>query len=53
LRAAAKEALYTAMTEALDHGVYLYAIQATSAPTTGIYKRFQPRVGDAYLDERT
>jgi hypothetical protein len=53
LRAAAKEALDAAVTKALDHGVYLYAIQATSAPTTGIYKRFQPRVGDAYLDERT
>ena len=32
LRAAAKEALDAAVAEALDHGVYLYAIQATSAP---------------------
>jgi hypothetical protein len=32
LGAAAKEALDAAVAEALDHGVYLYAIQATSAP---------------------
>jgi hypothetical protein len=32
LGAAAKEALDAAVAEALDHGVYLYAIQATSGP---------------------
>jgi hypothetical protein len=32
LGAAAKEALDAAVTKALDHGVYLYAIQATSGP---------------------
>jgi hypothetical protein len=34
LRAAAKEALDAAVTKALDHGVYLDAIQATSWPTS-------------------
>jgi hypothetical protein len=32
LGAAAEEALDAAVTKALDHGVYLYAIQPTSGP---------------------
>ncbi len=45
LGAAAKEALDAAVAEALDHGVYLYAIQATSRPLSATYRRFQRRIG--------